>query len=50
MEPTKTQILRGLETYFELTQENNEDGTLNENIEWDCGFQAAIAIVKGIEL
>lgn len=39
--------LEALERYFELTKEPNEDGTVNNNPEWDRGFQAAMAIIRG---
>lgn len=38
--------LKVLENYFELTQEPNEDGTTDDNPEWDKGFQAAMAIIR----
>jgi len=41
------QALEVLQRYFELTQEPNEDGTVNENPEWDRGYQAAMAIIRG---
>ena len=39
--------LDALQRYFELTQEPNEDGTIDENPEWDRGYQAAMAIIRG---
>jgi len=45
----KQEILKRLESYFELTQEPNEDGTVTENPEWDRGFQAAMALVRGMK-
>jgi hypothetical protein len=38
-----------LQSYFELTCEPNENGVVDENPEWDKGFQAAIALIKGKE-
>lgn len=46
--PIQKQIVSGMQTYFELTQEENEDGSPNESPEWDRGYQAAMAIVKGM--
>lgn len=46
MAAEQLRIIKSLESYFELTQEPNEDGTPNENPEWDRGFQAAMAIIK----
>jgi hypothetical protein len=43
----RERIIRRLESYFELAQEPNEDGTANDNPEWDNGFQAAMALIKG---
>lgn len=40
------QALKTLESYFELTQEPNEDGSVEANPEWDRGFQAAMAILR----
>jgi len=40
------EALEALERYFELTQEPSEDGSLNDNKEWDRGFQAAMAIIR----
>jgi hypothetical protein len=40
------EALEAMESYFELTQEPNEDGTVTDNPEWDRGFQAAMAIVR----
>ena len=40
-------LVEMLLTYLELTNEPNEDGSRTENPEWDAGFQAAIALIKG---
>ena len=45
----KEKVLEGLQRYLELTQEPNEDGTATDNPEWDRGFQAAMALVRGME-
>ena len=36
-----------LKSYLELTCEPNELGEVTDNPEWDRGFQAAIALIKG---
>ena len=41
----RTRIIKILKSYFKLTQEPNENGEIEVNEEWDCGFQAAIAII-----
>ena len=41
------EALEVLERYFKLTQEPNEDGTVNDNPEWDNGFQSAMAVIRG---
>lgn len=41
--------LKELENYFELTQMPNDKGKVTKNIEWDRGYQAAMAIIKGQE-
>ncbi len=43
----REQIIKQLQNYFELTFEPNEDGSVVDNPEWDNGFQAAIALIKG---
>lgn len=42
----RKRILEMLEDYFKLTQEPGDNGP-EENPEWDRGFQAAIALIKG---
>jgi hypothetical protein len=44
----RDRILKRLQSYFDLTQEETEgpEGS-TPNEEWDRGFQAAIAIAKG---
>jgi hypothetical protein len=42
----RERIIRLLQDYFELTQMPNELGQVTNNPEWDCGFQASIALVK----
>ena len=46
LDPNK--IVQRLEQYFELTTIPNDEGVVEHNPEWDAGFQAAIAIVKGV--
>ena len=41
----RERIIKMLKSYFALTQEPNVDGDIEVNEEWDCGFQAAIAII-----
>jgi hypothetical protein len=33
--------------YLELTKEPNDEGLVTDNPEWEAGFQAAVAIIKG---
>jgi len=42
----RERIIKNLKRYFELTQEPNLDGEIEVNEEWDCGFQAAIALIN----
>jgi len=42
----KERITKMLEGYLELTQMPDDEGAVEENIEWDRGFQAAIALIK----
>jgi len=41
----RERIIKMLKKYFQRTQEPDEDGNVEVNEEWDCGFQAAIAII-----
>jgi hypothetical protein len=41
----RERILKNLRQYFELSQEPDEDGNVEVNEEWDCGFQAALALI-----
>lgn len=41
----RQRLQKMLQDYFELTQEPNEDGHYEGNLEWDRGFQAAMAII-----
>ena len=41
------EALKALESYYELTQEPDEDGNVTDNPEWDKGFQAAMSIIRG---
>lgn len=40
-------LLEALERYLNLTCEPDERGRVTDNPEWDNGFQAAMAIIKG---
>ena len=42
----RERIVKLLNVYFELTQLPGDNGT-EENPDWDCGFQAAIALIRG---
>lgn len=42
----RQEVIKSLKSYFELTQEPNENGKVEVNEEWDRGFQAAIAIIS----
>jgi hypothetical protein len=46
VERERERIIKRLEAYFELSQLPGDNGT-EENPEWDNGFQAAIALIKG---
>jgi hypothetical protein len=43
----RERLIKAAEAYFDLTQEPNEDGSINQNPEWDRGYQAALAILRG---
>jgi hypothetical protein len=45
MEAERLRIVKSLKSYFALSQEPDEDGEIEVNEEWDCGFRAAIAII-----
>ncbi len=38
-------IVKMLKGYLKLTQMPDDEGAVEENIEWDRGFQAAIALI-----
>jgi hypothetical protein len=42
----RDRIIQKLAFYFELTQMPGDTG-VDQNEEWDAGFQAAIALIKG---
>lgn len=42
----RQRIIKSLKSYFALTMEPNLDGYTEVNEEWDCGFQAAIALIS----
>lgn len=39
-------ILHSLQTFFNLTQLPDDNGVIDQNPEWDNGFQAAIALIR----
>ena len=41
-------IVNHLEKYYELTRFSKDVEDAAENPEWDAGFQAALALVKGL--
>jgi len=41
------EALEALERYFQLIEERNEYDRINNNPEWDKGYQAAMAIIRG---
>lgn len=43
----RLRIIDLLKSYFELTQEPDEDGNVTQNPEWDAGFMAALSLIKG---
>jgi hypothetical protein len=43
----RMRIYSKLQSYLELTLEPDEFGTVTHNPEWDAGFQAAMALVRG---
>jgi hypothetical protein len=43
----RERIKKMLEDYFELTFLPSDDNQVEENEEWDRGFQAALALIKG---
>lgn len=43
----RMRITKALADYFEITQEPDDEGNVTENLEWDRGFQAAMALIKG---
>lgn len=46
-EAERERIIGRLNDYFELTLMPGDDGLVSQNQEWDSGFQAAIALIKG---
>lgn len=42
----RQRIQKMLADYFELTQQPNENGKYQGNLEWDRGFQAAMALIN----
>lgn len=45
VESERKRLQKMLRDYFELSQEPNEDGHYEGNLEWDRGFQAAMALI-----
>lgn len=43
----RERVIQILKDYFELTQMPDDEGKIPNNPEWDNGFQAAIALLKG---
>lgn len=43
----RERITKQLSDYFALTQEPDDRGNVTDNPEWDNGFQAALALIKG---
>lgn len=43
----RQRITKLLSDYFALTQEPDDQGNVTDNAEWDSGFQAAMALIKG---
>lgn len=43
----RERLIKRVESYFELTQWSTEHEDGPENPEWDRGYQAAMAILKG---
>lgn len=41
-------LINSLEDYLDLTRMPSDDGKVEDNPEWEAGFQAAIAILRGI--
>lgn len=41
-------LINSLEDYLDLTRMPNDAGKVEDNPEWEAGFQAAIAILRGI--
>ena len=45
-EKERDRILKMLESYFELTLEEDENGRIDDNPDWDAGYQAAMALIR----
>jgi hypothetical protein len=46
-EAEKKRIFASVLNYYALSNEPDEFGHYNNNPEWDAGYQAAMAIIKG---
>jgi hypothetical protein len=46
-EAEKKRLFASVVNYFALSNEPDEFGHYNNNPEWDAGYQAAMAIIKG---
>ena len=45
----REKLQKALQEYFELTQMPNEQGLATDNVEWDAGFQAAMAVIRAMK-
>ncbi len=43
----RQRLVETLQSYLALTNEPDEHGVITDSPEWDCGFQAAIALITG---
>ena len=46
-ESEKRRVFAAVLNYYALSNEPDEFGHYNNNPEWDAGYQAAMAIIKG---
>jgi hypothetical protein len=46
-ESEKKRVFASVLNYYALSNEPDEFGHYNNNPEWDAGYQAAMAIIKG---
>lgn len=45
-EQERERILKMLQGYFDLTLEEDENGRIDHNPDWDAGFQSAMALIR----